>query len=268
MQLATWNVNSIRARRRHVSEFLERRQPDYLLLQETKCEAAHFPGVEFKALGYEAAVVGQKGYNGVAVLARQPLQVRHSRLPRLREGPAEARYLEIAAAGFGLIDVYVPNGNSGGAPGFAAKLGFLSHLAERLEALLAEDVPLFIGGDFNVCPTEEDVAAGVLGPEDALVRPESRAAFRRLIWLGLTDAVRALKPNGRAYTFWDYQGAAFERDLGMRIDHVLLSPILAERLREVEICRDERAREQPSDHVPVLVRLDWPAMPAARPEGK
>ncbi|MGH7051585.1 MAG: exodeoxyribonuclease III [Acetobacteraceae bacterium] len=256
MLLATWNVNSIRARHRHVLAFLERRRPDYLLLQEIKCEASVFPDAEFKALGYTAAVVGQKGYNGVAVLSHQPLEVRQSRLPRLRDGAAEARYLEVAADGFALIDVYVPNGNSGGAAGFAAKLAFLSHLALRLEALLTDDLPLLIGGDFNVCPADEDAAAGALAPDDALVRPESRAAFRRLIWLGLTDAIRALRPNGRAYTFWDYQAASFERDRGLRIDHVLLSPVLAERLREIEICRDERAEEQPSDHVPVLVRLD------------
>lgn len=256
MQLATWNVNSIRARLRHVLKFLERRKPDFLLLQEIKCEATAFPEAEFKALGYDAAVVGQKAYNGVAVLARQAIEVRQRRLPRLREGAVDARYLELAADGLVLIDVYVPNGNSGGEAGFAAKLAFLSHLAERLEALLAEDTPLLIGGDFNVCPAEEDAAQGALAPDDALVRPESRAAFRRLLWLGLTDSVRTLKPTGAAYTFWDYQGGAFDRDVGLRIDHVLLSPTLAERLKQVEICRAERAAEQPSDHVPVLVGLD------------
>ncbi|MGH7120868.1 MAG: exodeoxyribonuclease III [Acetobacteraceae bacterium] len=255
MRLATWNVNSVRVRLRHVLSFLERRQPDFLLLQEIKCETDAFPELEFKALGYDAAVVGQKMYNGVAVLARRPLEVRQRRLPRLKEGAGDARYLELAADGTVLIDVYVPNGNSGGEAGFAAKLAFLSHLAERLEALLADDTPLVVGGDFNVCPTEEDAAPGVLSPEDALVRPESRRAFRRLIWLGLTDAVRARQPSGAAYTFWDYQGAAFERDVGMRIDHVLLSPTLADRLKRVEICREERAEEQPSDHVPVLVEF-------------
>lgn len=255
MQLATWNVNSIRMRQRHVLSFLERHKPDFLLLQETKCEADAFPTLEFKALGYDAEVVGQKSYNGVAVLARQPLEVRQRRLPRLREGTVDARYLEIAADGFVLIDVYVPNGNSGGEAGFGTKLAFLAHLAERLDALLAEDTPLLVAGDFNVCPAEVDAAPGVLSANDALVRPESRALFRRLIWLGLTDAVRALAPNGAAYTFWDYQAAAFDRDAGLRIDHVLLSPTLAERLKRVEICRKERAADQPSDHVPVLVDI-------------
>jgi exodeoxyribonuclease III len=254
--LATWNVNSIRTRARHVAQFLERRQPDLLLLQEIKCEADAFPALDFRALGYRAEVVGQKTYNGVAVLSRRPVEVRQRRLPRLREGAADARYLEIASDGITVLDVYVPNGNSGGAAGFATKLAFFSHLAERVEALLGDDVPLAIGGDFNVCPESVDAAEGALAPTDALVRPETRAAFRRLLWLGLTDAVRALQPTGPAYTFWDYQGAAFDRDCGLRIDHVLLSPTLAERLKGVDICRAERAAEQPSDHVPVVVRLD------------
>jgi len=249
-------VNSIRARLRHVVQFLERQQPDLLLLQEVKCEAAGFPAADFKALGYEAEVVGQKAYNGVAVLTRRPVEVRQRRVPRLREGMADARYLEVESAGLVVADVYVPNGNSGGAAGLATKLSFLSHLAERLEAMLAEDVPLAIAGDFNVCPEADDAAPGALAPDDALVRPECRAAFRRFLWLGLTDAVRALRPSGPAYTFWDYQGAAFDRDQGLRIDHVLLSPTLAERLQGFEICRAERAADQPSDHVPVIVRLD------------
>jgi exodeoxyribonuclease III len=256
VQLATWNVNSVRTRARHVARFLEQRRPDLLLLQELKCEAESFPDLEFRALGYHAQIVGQKAYNGVAVLSREPVTVRHRRLPRLREGNAEARYLEFTADGITFVDIYAPNGNSGGAPGFAQKLAFLAHLAERAEALLAEDTPLAIAGDFNVAPDPVDVAEGALPPTDALVRPESRAAFRRLLWLGLTDAVRALQPTGPAYTFWDYQAGAFDRDVGLRIDHVLLSPTLAERLTAVEICRAERAADQPSDHVPVLVTLD------------
>ena len=256
MQLATWNVNSVRARARHVARFLEQRRPDVLVLQELKCEAEAFPALEFRALGYHPEVVGQKSYNGVAVLSREPVEVRHRRLPRLREGAGDARYLEVATEGITLVNVYAPNGNSGGEQGMATKLAFLAHLAERAEALLAEDAPLAIAGDFNVCPESVDAAAGALAPTDALVRPESRAAFRRLLWLGLTCAVRAFTPSGPAYTFWDYQGGAFDRDIGLRIDHVLLSPTLAERLSGVEICRAERAAEQPSDHVPVLVRLD------------
>ncbi len=255
LQLATWNVNSVRARARHVARFLEERRPDLLVLQELKCEAEGFPALEFRGLGYHAELVGQKSYNGVAVLSREPVTVRQRRLPRLREGAAEARYLEFTAAGITFINIYAPNGNSGGDAGFVAKIAFLASLAERAEALLNEDTPLAIAGDFNVAPEEIDAPPGALSPTDALVRPESRAGFRRLLWLGLTDAVRALQPSGPAYTFWDYQGAAFDRDVGLRIDHVLLSPTLAEQLVTVEICRAERAAEQPSDHVPVMVSL-------------
>lgn len=252
MRFATWNVNSVRTRLKHVVRFLEEKQPDVVLLQETKCEAASFPALEFRALDYRTEAIGQKTYNGVAVLSRSPFSVKQTSLAGHEN---EARYLEIDAGGTRLIDVYVPNGNSGGEKGFARKLNFLAELALRLETLLAADEPVAVAGDFNVCPSGVDLAEGTVGPDDALVRPESRAAFRRLLWLGTTDAVRALRPTGPAYTFWDYQAGAFDRDCGMRIDHVLLSPALAERLARVEICRSERARDQPSDHVPVLVEL-------------
>ncbi len=255
MKLATWNVNSIRARAEHVARWLEAEAPDLLLLQEIKCEAAAFPAERFAGLGYRAEVVGQKSYNGVAILARPPVVVRARALPGLAEGAEQARYLEVAADRLVVGNLYAPNGNSGGEAGFAYKLAWLEALAARAAALLAEDVPFVLAGDYNICPAEADLAAGALGPEDALVRPESRSAFRRLLWLGLTDAVRALHPGGRVFTFWDYQARAFERDLGLRIDHALLSPAAAEALRAARPDREERAREQPSDHVPVVVEL-------------
>ncbi len=255
MRLATWNVNSIRQRERHVRTWLERVQPDLLLLQEIKCEAANFPAETFRALGYETAAVGQKAYNGVAVLSRVPFVVHHHALPGLPEDDAQARYVEIEAGGATIINIYLPNGNSGGEAGFAYKLAWMDCLAERAAALLDADTPALIAGDFNVCPTDEDFAPGTLPTTDALVRPESRARFRRLIWLGLTDAIRALQPTGRAYTFWDYQAGAWRRNAGLRIDHVLLSPTLAERLVTAEPDRHERGVDQPSDHVPVLAEL-------------
>jgi exodeoxyribonuclease-3 len=153
-------------------------------------------------------------------------------------------------------NIYVPNGNSGGEAGFARKLAWLEQLRRRAAALLADDVPLAFAGDFNICPTDEDFAPGTLAPDDALIRPPVRAAFRALLWLGLTDAVRALHPQGPVYTFWDYQGGAWPRYAGLRIDHALLSPTLAERLAAAEPQRRERGEEQPSDHVPLLVQLD------------
>ena len=196
MKIATWNVNSIRQREKHVAGWLERCQPDILLLQEIKCEAPAFPALTFRGLGYESEVVGQKSYNGVAALARVPFTVVHRALPGLPADDTQARYIEIEAAGTTVIGIYLPNGNSRGDDGFAYKLAWMDHLAERAEALLETDTPLVIAGDFNVCPTDEDLAPGALPPVDALVRPETRARFRRLLWDGLTDAVRAVHPHG------------------------------------------------------------------------
>jgi exodeoxyribonuclease-3 len=154
-----------------------------------------------------------------------------------------------------IAGIYLPNGNSGGDAGFAYKLAWLDRLAERAEELLESETPFVITGDFNVCPGEDDYAPGAISPTDALVRPESRARFRRLLWDGMTDAVRAVHPRGAVYTFWDYQAGAWQRDLGLRIDHALLSPTLAERLVAAAPDRQERAEPQPSDHVPVVVEL-------------
>ncbi len=234
---------------------MEKAQPDILLLQEIKCETAAFPALNFAGLGYTGEAVGQKAYNGVAVLARVPFTVVHRSLPGLPDGDTQARYIELEADGLTVVGIYLPNGNSGGDAGYAYKLAWMDRLADRAEALLAEDTPLVIGGDFNVCPTDMDAAPGTLPPGDALMRPETRARFRRLLWMGLTDAVRELHPHAPSYTFWDYQAGAWQRDRGLRIDHVLLSPTLAERLGCAEPDRHERGEAQPSDHVPVVVEL-------------
>jgi exodeoxyribonuclease-3 len=255
MKLATWNVNSIRQREPHVRAWLERIEPDLLLLQELKCESAAFPAGTFRDLGYTEAVVGQKSYNGVAILARRPFTVTHRALPGLPPDDAQARYLEIETDGTAIANLYLPNGNSGGDAGYAYKLAWMDRLAEHAAALLQADRPTVIAGDFNVCPAPEDAAQGAISPIDALIRPETRARFRRLLWQGYTDAVRALHPRETLYTFWDYQAGAWPRDLGLRIDHVLLSPELAERLVAATPDRAERDRAQPSDHVPVLVEL-------------
>ncbi len=255
MKLATWNVNSIRQREQHVLRFLARAAPDILVLQEIKCEAHAFPALAFQAAGYRAEVVGQKSYNGVAVLSRVPMEITHRALPGLPEGDAQARYIELVSDGITVIGIYLPNGNSGGPAGYDYKLAWMDRLAERAAALLEDDVPLVVTGDFNVCPTQEDLAPGALSPTDALVRPETRARYRRLLWLGLTDAVRALHPTGPVYTFWDYQAGAWQRDMGLRIDHALLSADLAERLIAAAPERAARAEEQPSDHVPVVIEL-------------
>lgn len=255
MKIATWNVNSVRQRERHIRAWLERVQPDVLFLQEIKCEQPAFPALSFQELGYRSDVVGQKSYNGVAVLSRIPITVTHRTLPGLPAEDAQSRYIEILADGIAMAGIYLPNGNSGGEAGYAYKLAWMELLAERAAALLEADTPTIILGDFNVCPTDEDLAPGTLSPNDALVRPETRAQFRRLLWLGLTDAMRALQPDGPAYTFWDYQAGAWPRDRGLRIDHALLSPTLAERLTSATSDRRERGEDTPSDHVPVVVEL-------------
>ncbi len=256
VKIATWNVNSVRQRERHVTSWLARVQPDVLFLQEIKCQEPDFPRRGFEAAGYQCAVVGQKSYNGVAVLARIPFEVVHTSLPGLDgEVAAQARYIEIVAGGMNLIGIYLPNGNSGGDAGYAGKLAFMAALQARAEALLAEDADFAILGDYNVAPTDEDYAKGALQPTDALVRPATRAAYRSLVWLGLTDALRALHPTEKLYTFWDYQSACFQRDCGLRIDHALLSPKLAERLVSAMPDRRERGEDQPSDHVPVVIEV-------------
>jgi len=256
VKIATWNVNSIRQRERHVAEWVGRVQPDLLLLQEIKCEAPQFPAGTFEELGYRAEVVGQKSYNGVAVLAKGPLEVTHRGLPGMGDEDAQARYIEVRTEGLTVGNLYLPNGNSGGSDGYAYKLRWMECLAARAQALLEAEEPCVLAGDYNVCPTDEDFAPGTLPAGDALIRPESRAAFRTMLWLGLTDAIRAVQPRGKAYTFWDYQAGAWRRDLGLRIDHALLSPDVAERLVSAVPDRDERNQPQPSDHVPVVVHLD------------
>ena len=259
MRIATWNVNSIRMREQLVADWLRRVQPDLLLLQEIKCEAANFPASTFEAAGYAAHVVGQKSYNGVAVLSRVPVEVTRRSLPGLPDDDGQARYIEArvhdAAAPITVGNLYLPNGNSGGDAGYEYKLRWMELLADRAAALLADDQAVLLAGDYNVCPADADFAPRTLSPSDALVRPETRARFHALQWLGLTDAVRALQPSGPAYTFWDYQHGAWPQDRGLRIDHVLLSPDLAERLTAAKPDRDERGQPQPSDHVPVIVEL-------------
>lgn len=210
--------------------------------------------MEFEALGYRTHAVGQPGgRNGVAVLSRIPFEVVAERLPGDAED-AQARYIEVRAGGLQAAGIYLPNGNSGGEAGFAFKLAWMDRLRAVAAERLDDFIPFAILGDFNVCPTEADLAPGALPPTDALVRPESRARFRALLHLGLTDALRALHPEQTLFTYWDY-GAAFETNRGLRIDHVLLSPELAERLEACEVDTAPRSEPQPSDHTPVIATL-------------
>lgn len=257
LRIASWNVNSIRVRQTHLKQWLARVRPDVVVLQEIKCEEPAFPRAVFEELGYKSEVVGQKAYNGVAALSHRAITVRHRALPGLAADDAQARYIEVETEGLVVIGIYLPNGNSGGDAGFQYKLRWMDLLCERAENLLRQDQDFLITGDFNVCPTDFDYAPGALSATDALLRPESRARYRRLIYAGLTDAVRSLHPAAPAYTFWDYQAGCWERDRGLRIDFALLSPRLADALVAAAPDRAERGEAQPSDHVPLVVDLDW-----------
>lgn len=261
LQIASWNINSIRARAHLVHDWLERHPDcDLLALQEIKCEKEQFPP-SFAEAGFHVAITGQKSYNGVAFISRREFAVHCEALPGFTD-PA-ARYIEAEIEDVRVGNLYLPNGNSGGEEGFATKLAFFEALYQRAADLLAQGRDFVFIGDYNICPDETDYAPGTLAPDDALLRPESRASFRRLLWLGLTDALRVIHPVGAYYTFYDYQGGAFQRDKGLRIDHALLSPALADRLENFTIDREERAKEKPSDHLPVMVTLRQISYPNA-----
>lgn len=279
MRIATWNVNSVKARLPLILAWLENRQPDVLLLQEIKCETAAFPTQAFAENGYHGVVVGQKAYNGVAVLARTPLILipRATALPPAPENPAgppdpddlQARYAEVTVAadpagpGIRIASLYLPNGNpvtdDDGTPShkYRYKLAWMARLERHARTLLTCGEPVALGGDYNVIPAPADVYDPVGWQDDALFRLPSRQAYRRILHQGYTDAFRALHPDQpRAYTFWDYQAGCWPQDRGLRIDHMLLSPAAADRLHSAVIDRDPRGQEKASDHTPLVVELD------------
>lgn len=254
LTFASWNINSLRVRAHLVKDWLDR-HPDCLVLalQEIKCEQETCPSL-FRDAGFYVELVGQKSYNGVAFISRVPLNITTDHLPGFNN--LAARYIECRTPDIIIGNLYLPNGNSGGEEGFQTKLSFCDALYQHAQTLRATNTPFTLIGDYNICPTNDDFASGTLPENDALIRPESRHAFRRLLWSGLTDAAKAILPHKTPYTFWDYQKGAFQRDAGLRIDHALLSPSLADRLSDVHIDRDERARERPSDHVPLIVTVE------------
>lgn len=257
MIIAVWNVNSVRSRLEHLQRYLVERRPDALLLQELKCQTADFPAAALAEIGWTALILGQKSYNGVAILTPQtkPATLALEGLPGDAED-SQARYLEADLAGVRLCCLYLPNGNPAPGEKYDYKLAWMRRLEARATELLRDEIPFLLGGDFNVCPTDLDLADPAAMRDDALCLPATRAAFRRLLHLGLTDALRALKPEERIYSYWDYQAGAWPRDLGLRIDHQLLSPQLADRLRDVGVDRDVRGWEKASDHAPMWINLD------------
>jgi exodeoxyribonuclease III len=255
LKIATWNVNSVRARTGHLTRWLKEADPDIVMLQELKCLDDGFPRLEIEATGYNFAMVCQKAYNGVALLAKAKIENPIHALPgdKLDE---QARYLEATVGGLRVASIYLPNGNPIDTEKFPYKLKFLERLAEHAQGLLMSEVPTVLAGDWNVCPTDDDVWDPRAMAKDALVQPETRAAFRKIIFQGWTDAIRALHPRGPQYTYWDYFQNRFERDHGLRIDHLLLSPRAADRLADSGVDKSPRGWEKPSDHTPAWCTLN------------
>ena len=255
MRIASFNINGVKARLPRLLEWLAETRPTVACLQEIKSSDETFPGHAFEALGYHAIWHGQKGFNWVAILADGAAPVEaHRGLPG---DPTDehARYIEADVAGVRVVCIYLPNGNPVPGPKFDYKLAWMARLRARLRELLAAEVPTIVTGDFNVIPEDKDVWSPRAMAFDALMQPESRDAYARLLHDGWTDALDVLNPRGGVWTYWDYQAGAWQRDHGFRIDHALLSPELADRLVAAGVDKEHRARERASDHAPVWVEL-------------
>jgi exodeoxyribonuclease III len=258
MKLATYNINGIRARLPALLDWLAEAQPDAVVLQETKIVDDGFPRLEIEDAGYNVATHGQKGFNGVAILSKLPLEDVVTGLPG-GDGDEQARWIEATIAGprqaVRLCGLYLPNGNPAPGPKYDFKLAWMARLQARVEGLLAEEACAVIAGDYNVIPQPHDCHDPAVWARDALFLPPTRAAFQRLLNLGLTDALRAVDAGPGVYTFWDYQAGAWQKNRGIRIDHVLLTPQAADCLVSCAVDKHVRSREKPSDHVPVRIEL-------------
>ena len=256
MRIATYNVNGINARLPRLLEWLEEARPDVACLQELKADGEKIPIQAITDAGYGAIWHGQKGFNGVAILARgeQPVERRRG----LPDDPDEthSRYIEAEVGGVVVASIYLPNGNPQPGPKFDYKLAWMERLIDHAASLLVEEKPVVLAGDYNVIPKDIDTFSVRAMADDALTQPESRAALRRLLHQGWTDAIRARHPEpAPLYTFWDYQAGAWPRDAGFRIDHLLLSPQAADRLVDANVDKAVRGREKASDHAPTWVEL-------------
>jgi exodeoxyribonuclease-3 len=254
MKAATWNVNSIKARLPNVLEWLGAFQPDVVMLQETKSVDETFPRMEIEDLGYNVAIHGQKSYNGVAILSKRPVEDVTPRLPG-DDADEQARYIEATIDNIRFASIYLPNGNPIDTEKFDYKLAWMDRLRTRAAELLASEQPVVLAGDYNVVPQDEDVHDPAGWANDALCQPGSRARFREILNLGYTDAYRVFNTAPHKFSFWDYQGGAWHKDHGVRIDHLLLSPQAADRLVASGIDTGPRGKAKASDHTPVWVEL-------------
>ena len=256
MKIATYNINGIKARLPRLLEWLQETRPAVACLQEIKTQDEGFPADEFEKIGYQAIWHGQKSFNGVAILADgvKPVEVR-----RGLAGEAEddhSRYIEADVLGVRVACIYLPNGNPQPGPKFDYKLRWMERLRARMREIATEEIPAIVTGDFNVIPHDRDLWSVAAMASDALMQPESRDAYFRLMGDGWTDALETLNPTGGVWTYWDYQAGAWQRDHGLRIDHALLSPELADRLKAAGVDKDHRAREKASDHAPVWFEFE------------
>jgi exodeoxyribonuclease III len=255
MKVATFNINGIKARLPRLVEWLEKTQPDVACLQELKSSDETMPTKEIEAAGYGFLYHGQKGFNGVAILARdeQPVEIQ-----RGLEGEAEdeqSRYLEADVRGVRVGCIYLPNGNPQPGPKFDYKQAWFERLIRHARGLIKTGAPVALVGDFNVVPADFDIYPTKSWDNDALVHPESRAAFERLLKQGWTDAIRMMHPEDPMYTFWDYKRRRWDRDAGLRIDHFILSPQLLRRLKKSGVDRSVRGEDGASDHAPAWIEL-------------
>jgi len=259
LSIATWNVNSVKVRLPQLLDFLKDDAPDILLLQELKCQSEAFPREEIEMLGYNLAIHGQKTYNGVAILSKLPLEDISTILPD-DPAPDQARYIEAVVSlphnqALRIASVYVPNGQEVGSDKFDYKLAFMTALHHHMEALLLQEEMLVIGGDYNVAPENIDVYDPVASAGSICFHPLERAAFRAMLYSGMTDAYRALYPDTQQFSWWDYRAGAFQQNKGLRIDHLLLSPQAADRLENCAVVEKMRKLEKASDHAPVICKF-------------
>lgn len=258
MKIATFNINGIKARIEALPRWLDSAQPDIVLLQEIKSVDENFPREIFEERGYNVETHGQKSFNGVAILSKLPLEDVTRGLP----GDAtdeQARWIEATVVGkqaLRICGLYLPNGNPAPGPKYDYKLAWMERLYDRARDLMASEEPALMAGDYNIIPQAEDAARPDVWREDALFRPESRAAFRKILNLGFTEAFRARTQGPGHYSFWDYQAGAWNKNDGIRIDHFLLTPQAADLMRDCRIDSEIRGHEKPSDHVPVWIDLD------------
>lgn len=255
MKIASFNINGIKARLPAFLDWLRDADADVVALQEIKSADEQFPRLEIEELGYNIETHGQKGFNGVALLSKRPLEDVTRGLPG-DDGDEQARWIEGTVGGVRICGLYLPNGNPAPGPKYDYKLGWMARLEDRARALLQAEETAVILGDYNVIPQDEDCWSPKVWADDALYLPPTRSAFRRLMNLGLTDALRTVDRSPGIYTFWDYQAGALQKNWGIRIDHALLTPQAADRLESCGVDAEVRRREKPSDHVPVWVTLE------------